>query len=109
MGAVSFRQAMMQKLNKRTTLCYRVQRSPQTKQWHAEIIGPFHHRFYGTCAIASSEKLAVERLRESLLSEGWLGRITLSDVDEADADKISVRKPLNSSMRAADVIRQSWE
>lgn len=109
MGAMSFRQAMMQKINKRTTLCYRVQRSPKTKQWHAEIIGPFHHRLYGTCASASSENLAVERLKKTLLLDGWLGRITLSDIDEADTDKCTVRKSLSPTMRAAEVIRQSWE
>jgi hypothetical protein len=105
MGAIGFTKALQRKIGKRTTLSYRVKRV-KGQGWTAEIIGPFHHKFYGTCAMGSSEKLATERLKETLLSEGWLGRITLSDVDEADADKVGVRKPLSASMRAADVIGQ---
>jgi len=105
--ALSFRQAMMNKLKKRSTLKYGLSRSG--KMWVATIIGPFHHRFYGTTAMAMSDTRAVERLKETLLSDGWLGGITFSDADEQDSDKIAARKMPNSDVRAAEVIRQSWE
>jgi hypothetical protein len=102
--ALSFRKAMLNKLAKRSTLKYGLSRSG--KMWVATIIGPFHHRFYGTTAMAMSDTRAVERLKETLLSDGWLGGITFSDVDEQDSDKVQVRKRPNADIRAADVIGQ---
>lgn len=87
----SFKQVLLQKLAKRATLQYRFERSG--KMWIASIIGPFHHRFYGTCGMGMSDKTALANLQRRLQSEGWLGSVTFSDVDEADGDKIIRRKP----------------
>lgn len=106
MGAISFRQAMVQKLEKRANLKYGLSRI--SGQWCATIIGPFHHRLYGTCAQGSTDKLAIERLERTLLLEGWLGGMTFSDVDEQDAYKNVVRKQANVNIRAAEVVGQQW-
>ena len=78
----SYNQVLLQKLAKRATLKYRFERIG--KVWAAFIIGPFHHRLYGTCGMGMSDKVALENLQARLQARGWLGAITFSDHDEAD-------------------------
>ncbi len=87
----SFKQVLLQKLAKRSTLKYRFERSG--KLWIATITGPFHHRFYGTCGMGMSYKTALANLRRTLQSEGWLGSVVFSDEDEADGDKVIRTRP----------------
>jgi len=99
----SFKQVLLQKLAKRSTLKYSFER--YGKLWMATIIGPFHHRFYGTCGMGMSDKAAIANLQGRLQSEGWLGSIVFSDEDEADGDKIIRRKPNTfRTLRGSEIV-----
>ncbi len=54
-------------------------------EWCAWVCGPFHSRTYGTSGFGVRKAHAKEALQRGLANRfGYIGRITFSDVDEAD-------------------------
>ncbi len=71
------------KASKKRTIRYRYQKVPCG--FLAEVIGPFHSEFYGTCSFATKKYRAKAALRRRLGNAfGYIGCMLFSDVDEAD-------------------------
>jgi hypothetical protein len=53
--------------------------------WKAEVIGPFHSAYYGTCAFGSKKLRSKAALERRLGNEfGYIGTLLYSDDDTAD-------------------------
>lgn len=71
------------KVSKKRTVRYRYKRVPNG--FIAEVIGPFHSAFYGTCSFGTKQYRAKAALERRLGNEfGYIGCMLFSDVDDAD-------------------------
>jgi len=71
------------RLSKKRTVRYRYKKV--RCGFVAEVIGPFHSTFYGTCSFATKKHRAKAALKRRLRNEfGYVGRMLYSDVDTAD-------------------------
>lgn len=56
-----------------------------TRQYRAEIIGPFHSALYGLCGFGTTKARAKAELKRNLANNhGFIGTMLVSDKDEAD-------------------------
>jgi len=75
--------AIKYKKSKKRTIRYQYRRCD--KGWVAWICGPFHSRTYGVNSYGTKKKYAKASLQRLLANDyGYIGHITLSNLDEAD-------------------------
>jgi len=85
-GAISFQQ------DSKRTVKFHFRRTSQ-KQWKAEVISPFHSRYYGACCQSSSKARALQGLKDNLVRDfGYFGKVLLTTLGD-DADNVGVINP----------------
>lgn len=80
-------EGVLYNLSRERTVRYRYVKHPvgERTYWYTEVIGPFHSRYYGTCAFGTTRKRAKAALQDVLGREfGYMGVMMFSDVDTSD-------------------------
>lgn len=74
--------------------------------YRAEVVGPFHSALYGTCGFGTKKSTAKVALQRNLANNrGYIGRMIISDVDEADNVGIVDERLLDANATARPITR----
>lgn len=86
---IAFGEAILSKIKRRKTLCYQTESVGYMTL--AFVCGPFHSKYYGTCAITFNPDDAPRRLSDNLASRGWYGKLRKGP-DESDRTLLDRRR-----------------